>query len=71
MTMVTVSYIFFAPEGLGIITESLMGLSIGYEASILIGGLVSALLLWLFFRSMSRQRLNDRLTEDNSLDATV
>ena len=71
MTMVTVSYIFFAPEGLGIITESLMGLSIGYEASILIGGLVSALLLWLFFRSMSRQRLNDRVTEDNSLDATV
>lgn len=71
MTMVTVSYIFFAPEGLGIITESLIGLSIGYEASILIGGLVSALLLWLFFRSMSRQRLNDRLTEDNSLDATV
>jgi len=60
MTVVTVSYIFFAPEGLGIITDSLLGYKFGYEVSLAIGTAVAALLLWIFTRTtiLPRRALN-------------
>lgn len=50
MTAVTVTYIFFAPEGLGIITDSLWGITIAYEWALAIGIGTSALFLALFMR---------------------
>lgn len=50
MTAVTVTYIFFAPEGFGAITDSLWGISIAYEWALAIGLGTSALLLMLFVR---------------------
>ena len=52
MTMVTVTYICYAPEGLGIITDAIFGLRISYDLSLLVGAGVSALLLTLFGRSL-------------------
>ena len=48
MTCVTVSYILFAPEGLGNITDSLFGIRIGYEVSVTVG-IAVALFLWMLF----------------------
>ncbi len=53
MTVVTVSYIIFAPEGLGIITDRLWGLRPGYEVSLAIGGAVAAVFMALFARFLS------------------
>lgn len=55
MTMVTVTYICYAPEGIGIITDAILGYRISYDLSILIGGAASALLLTLFARSLRRR----------------
>lgn len=50
MTMVTVSYIFFAPEGFGALTDSLWGYRISYEFSMGAGAAVCLLLLLLFVK---------------------
>ncbi len=50
MTCVTVTYIFFAPEGFGALTDKLWGFKIGYEISLGIGLATAALMLLLFAR---------------------
>ncbi len=50
MTCVTVTYIFFAPEGFGALTDKLWGFRIGYEISLGIGLATAALMLLLFAR---------------------
>ena len=50
MTAVTVTYIFFAPEGFGALTDKLWGITIAYEWALAIGIGTSALLLALFTR---------------------
>ena len=50
MTCVTVTYIFFAPEGFSIITSNLLGASIPYEAALGVGIATSGFLLLLFTR---------------------
>ncbi len=50
MTCVTVTYIFFAPEGFGALTDKLWGFKIGHEASLCIGLLAAAVMLLLFAR---------------------
>lgn len=52
MTCVTVTYIFFAPEGIGIIADKLAGISVSYEFSLGMGLAVSALFLLLFARML-------------------
>ncbi|MCH5214865.1 MAG: carbon starvation protein A [Muribaculaceae bacterium] len=56
MTAVTVTYIFYAPEGLGIIADSLWGVRICYELSLGIGLAVTALFAALFARFLSNTR---------------
>lgn len=53
MTAVTMTYIVFAPEGIGIITESLWGFRISYEISLAFGLSVSAICAYLFFKYIS------------------
>lgn len=48
MTCVTVTYIFFAPEGFGALTDSLLGFTISYEVSLAIGLSATAVLTYLF-----------------------
>ena len=55
MTAVTVTYIFFAPEGFGALTDRLFGVSIAYEWALAAGLGVTLLLLVLFARFL---RLN-------------
>lgn len=50
MTCVTVTYIFFAPEGLGILTESTLGWRFSYGFSVGIGLLTTLLMLAMFIR---------------------
>lgn len=50
MTAVTVTYIFFAPEGFGAITDKLFGIGIAYEWALTIGMATSILFLVLFLR---------------------
>lgn len=50
MTMVTVTYIFFAPEGFGALTDGLWGFKISYEVAVIIGGIVAASFLTLFVK---------------------
>ncbi len=50
MTMVTVSYIFFAPEGFGALTDSLWGYRISYEFSMAAGAAVCLTFLFLFVK---------------------
>lgn len=50
MTAVTVTYIFFAPEGFNALTRTLSGASISYEAATGIGLTATALLTALFIR---------------------
>lgn len=57
MTAVTVTYIFFAPEGLNSVTEPLLGVSISYEAAVGVGLTAMLLLAGLFVRS--RRQLAD------------
>lgn len=48
MTAVTVTYIFFAPEGFGALTDSIWGVRIAYEWALAIGIGTSAVFLALF-----------------------
>ncbi len=48
MTCVTVTYIFFAPEGFSTLTNSVWGIMIPYELALGMGIVVSGLLLFLF-----------------------
>jgi carbon starvation protein CstA len=50
MTCVSVSYILFAPEGIGLITGALFGVTPSYSLSVGLGCAVSLLLLLLFAR---------------------
>jgi high-affinity Fe2+/Pb2+ permease len=50
MTCVSVSYILFAPEGIGLITGALFGVTPSYALSVGLGCAVSLLLLLLFAR---------------------
>lgn len=50
MTAVTTTYIFYAPEGLGAIADSLWGVRISYELSLTLGLGVTALFAFLFGR---------------------
>ncbi|MDE7160734.1 MAG: carbon starvation protein A [Muribaculaceae bacterium] len=52
MTQVTVTYICFAPEGIGLITDPLLGLTLSYEAAVGIGVAASLILLLLFARTL-------------------
>ena len=56
MTMVTTTYIFFAPEGLGIIADATFGLKISYGFSLAAGAAVSLLFLSLFLRLLRKGR---------------
>ncbi len=56
MTCVTVTYIFFAPEGFGALTDKLWGFKIGHEASLCIGLLAAAVMLLLFARFLSLRK---------------
>ena len=62
MTCVTLTYIFFAPEGFGALTETLSGYRFSYGLSLGAGICVTTLLTWLFAR-----RLADMKTTDPSL----
>lgn len=66
MTAVTMTYIFFAPEGFGAMTDALWGVSIAYEWALGIGLSITAVCLMLFIRY---QRLisSDNLILDKSL----
>lgn len=58
MTCVTVTYIFFAPEGFGALSRLLTGYPISYEIALSIGLGVTAVFAWLFNsfrRSLSEQ----------------
>lgn len=50
MTAVTVTYIFFAPEGFGILTEKLFGILPSYEFSLACGLAVTAVFTFMFLR---------------------
>lgn len=50
MTAVTVTYIFFAPEGLNALFEPMLGISVGYEMSVGIGLTVMFLFAGLFIK---------------------
>ena len=56
MTCVTVTYIFFAPEGFGALTEAIWGIGIGYEFSLGIGLATSGVMLLLFSRFLRLRR---------------
>lgn len=59
MTAVTTTYIFYAPEGLGIISDSLWGIKISYELSLAVGLGVTGLFGVMFARFLrgNEQRL--------------
>ncbi len=50
MTMVTMTYIVFAPEGLGSVLNGWLGFHTGYVVSLCFGVLVTATLLYIFFK---------------------
>lgn len=58
MTAVTVTYILFAPEGVGALTAKLWGVKIAYEWALGIGLVISAVFLLMFTRFLSLQRTN-------------
>lgn len=61
MTAVTVSYIFFAPEGFSLLTDWLWSFSIPYEVAVAVGIAVSAILA-LMFRAKVLNDASDRET---------
>ena len=61
MTAVTVTYIFFAPEGLGILTNYIWGSPIPYEVALAIGLGVTAF-TGLLFSNFLRNKVSDRKT---------
>lgn len=62
MTAVTVTYIFFAPEGFGAITDPLWGYSFSYELSVGIGLGTTALFLFLFSKFLKGIREETTIT---------
>ena len=54
MTIVTVTYIFFAPEGFGALTDTLWGFNISYEFSLAVGFTVAAVFGYMFFSMLSK-----------------
>lgn len=60
MTAVTTTYIFYAPEGLGIISDTLWGVRISYEISVAAGLGVTALFAYLFARFLKGQREGEK-----------
>lgn len=61
MTAVTMTYIFFAPEGFGALTDKLWGVAIAYEWALAIGLTVCAILLFLFARFLRLEAANRQL----------
>ncbi len=57
MTAVTVTYIFFAPEGFGALTDSIWGFRISYDISLFIGIATAALFLCLFAKYLKGIKL--------------
>lgn len=63
MTAVTVTYIFFAPEGIGIITDTIWGVRISYGISLTIGIATAGLFGVMFMRFLNgRAEDSERLT---------
>jgi carbon starvation protein CstA len=58
MTCVTVSYIFYAPEGLSLLTDLLFGLNISHCAAISIGVLTAVAFMLLFVRKIRNIKTN-------------
>lgn len=58
MTSVTVTYIFFAPEGFSLLTQSLYGKPIGYAVAVGIGLIASGILLAMFMRFVILHKKN-------------
>lgn len=56
MTCVTVTYIFFAPEGFSALSEHFLGVPIDYTVAVGIGGGVAAVFLGLFMRYLQGLR---------------
>lgn len=59
MTAVTVTYIFYAPEGLGIISDALWGIRVSYELSVGIGLGVTVLFGWLFLQFLQGRKSSE------------
>ena len=57
MTAVTMTYIVFAPEGIGAITDKMWGITPSYEISVGTGLAITAILTGLFFRWNSRLKI--------------
>ena len=64
MTCVTVTYIFFAPEGFGALTEAIWGIGIGYEFSLGIGLATSCVMLLLFSRFLRLRNAQPALSNN-------
>ena len=67
MTVVTVTYIFFAPEGFGALTDRLWGLPIAYEWALAIGIGTALLLLALFMRYLRLSRAAERPVPERAI----
>ncbi|MBD5221251.1 MAG: carbon starvation protein A [Bacteroidales bacterium] len=63
MTAVTVTYIFFAPEGFGLLTENLFGILPSYEFALAIGLSVTLLFTFMFMRFVRATRENIKLAD--------
>lgn len=63
MTVVTVTYIFFAPEGLGIVSTALLGQAIPYEWAVCIGLATATVFLTLFARFLKGARRQQLVAE--------
>ena len=62
MTCVTMTYIFFAPEGFSSLTLTLFNTAISYELAVIIGVAISCLFYILFARYISLYRKNKTIT---------
>lgn len=60
MTVVTISYILFAPEGFSLLTQALFGVSIDYWCSIGFGVGVASVLLLMFMTRHAKNRFTTR-----------
>ncbi|MBD5218562.1 MAG: carbon starvation protein A [Bacteroidales bacterium] len=63
MTAVTVTYIFFAPEGFGLLSENLLGILPSYEFALAIGLSVTLLFTFMFMRFVRATRENIKLAD--------
>lgn len=67
MTAVTITYIFFAPEGFSALTRSMWGVAIPYYVALGIGLATSALLMGLFAKFLDQVRKNKILPDPEDL----